>query len=170
MNFFTLSRVVCGVILSCLIVCGNANAQTPTIVGSEGVTQLTITLSNGANVEVVLHQAKVNDSYPYKHGMLWGGDDMELPQAILTSIDVQVGKKQIFVPLSAFSDLGEVKSASLEIISKGFNLRLHGGNTAASYDATLTFKRGHLRNKKVTLREFPEQRWENTIYSFTTSE
>jgi hypothetical protein len=140
------------------------------MVGSEGATQLTITSSSGANVEVVLHQEKVNDSYPYMHGMLWGGDDIELPKTVLTSIEVNVGKKLVFIPLSAFCDLGEVKSASLETTLKGFNLRLYGGNTSASYDAILTFKRDHLLRKKVMLREFPDQRWEKTDYSFTTTE
>lgn len=170
MSLLSLPRLGWGVILSCLIICGDAHAQTPTTVGSEGDTQLKITLSNGASAEVVLRQEKVNDSYPYRHGMLWGGDDMELPKTVLTSIEVNVGKKPVFIPLSAFSDLGEVKGASLEITPKGFNLRLHGGNTAASYDAILTFKRGYLLLKKVMLREFPTQRWEKTDYSFTTSE
>ncbi|MEA3197013.1 MAG: hypothetical protein QOF32_1065, partial [Gammaproteobacteria bacterium] len=71
----------------------------------------------------------------------------------------------IFVPLSAYSDLGDVKSASLDPTTHGFTLNLHGGNTATSYDATLIFDQERLMSRTVTLREFPERR-ERDSYSF----
>lgn len=167
MNRLTISGLSHWLILFCLIVFGNVSAQPLVDVASDGITRLSITLSNGKNVVVVLQQTKLSESFPYKHGMLWGADDMRLPQSILTLIDVQIGKDQVFIPVSAYSDLGEVKSVSLNTITHGFCLQLHGGDTAASYDAMLTFKYDYLHSKKVTLREFPRQRWESTAYSFT---
>lgn len=131
----------------------------------EGSTELRLTLS-GRSVQVVLWLTHIGTGYPYKDALLWGGDVGELPQRIVSSIEIHDGAEMVFVPLSAYGDLGDVKSASLEPTSHGFVLNLHGGNTAASYDARLTFEADYLVARTVTLREFPKQRREDTRYSF----
>jgi hypothetical protein len=140
--------------------------ETLTAIRSEGSTELTCKAPSGSILRVEISQAKLDLSFPYKDALLWGGDVGELPQTILTSIQISQNKKEVFVTLSAYSDLGDVKFASLEPTKEGFALHLHGGNTAASYDATFSFSHGYLRTRTVRLREFPEERWEKTRYSF----
>ena len=78
-------------------------------------------------------------------------------------------QKLIFVPLSAFGDLGDVMSVSFSSIARGFRVSFHGGNTAASYDATLLFERGVLLRREVRLRELPDERWEKARYGFPSA-
>lgn len=131
-----------------------------------GQTELALKLPSGDSVTVDLQQAKIETSYPYRDGLIWGGDVGELPQSILISLHVQRGAETIYVPMSAYGDLGDVKSASLHASARGFVVSLHGGTTAAAYDVTLTFSAEYIVERLVALREFPKQRREKTTYSF----
>jgi hypothetical protein len=133
----------------------------------EGSTKLIERVSGGNVVHLEIRQAKLDISFPYKGALLWGGDVDELPQTVLTSIQISKNEKALFIPLSAYGDLGDIKFASLEPTKKGFALHLHGGNTATGYDATLVFSHGYLESRLVRLREFPDDRWEKARYSFT---
>jgi hypothetical protein len=134
-------------------------------VDADGRTELSLTRTDGA-VRIVIMQTVVHDSYPYKDAILWGGDVGELPKTIVTSIQVRIGTEEIFIPLSAYSDLGNVKFASIDSADHGFTLRIHGGDGATSYDAALAFKRTYLISREVALREFPKERRDATSYSF----
>jgi hypothetical protein len=145
---------------------GATAAETLSAIKSEGTTELTYKAPNGNIIRVEISQVKIESSFPYKDALLWGGDVGEPPETVLTLIQVSQNKKPVFVRLSAYSDLGDVKFASLEPTKEGFALHLHGGNTATSYDATLSFSRGYLSTRTVRGREFPDEAWEKTRYSF----
>jgi hypothetical protein len=133
---------------------------------TEGKTELSFKTAGGNVVQVTVNQIKLDTSYPYKGALFWGGDVGEPPQTVLSSVNVQEDNKTVFVPLSTYSDLGDVKAASFKSTKAGFELTFHGGNTAASYDAYLTFEDGYLKSRIVRLRELPEERWDRTSYSF----
>jgi len=132
----------------------------------EGVTELALKRRDGSAIIVSLVQAKIGDSYPYKDALLWGGDVGQLPKTILTAISVQDRREKITVPLSAYSDLGDVKSASVQGLAQGFTVSVHGGDTAGAYDALLRFSHGRISERIVSSREFPDQAVERTHYSF----
>lgn len=160
-------RCVVGVLL-CL---GVASAQGGAVevlqtVALEGNTELRLDRLAGRSLTVVITQARIAGSYPYKDALLWGGDVGELPKTVITAIRIDYGGEAVFVPVSAFGDLGDVQRASLTPERRGFALRLHGGNTAASYDATLRFDYSYITSRTVRLREFPDQSWEKTTFSF----
>lgn len=131
-----------------------------------GKTQFIQRLSKNLVVEVELHRMLINSSYSYKNALLWGGDIDQPPKTITVFLDIKVNNKKLFIPFSAYGDLGDIEAAELEKFSSGFNLMLHGGQTATAYDVVLAFKQGYLYSKKVTHREFPTQAWEKIIYSF----
>lgn len=131
-----------------------------------GSTEFSFNDVSGGPITVTVTQLKLDSSYPYRNALLWGGDIGRLPQSVVSAIQIQKGKETIFVPLSACGDLGDVKSVSFNPIARGFRVSLHGGNTAASYDATLFFEGGVLRRRDVRVRELPDERWEKTIYAF----
>jgi hypothetical protein len=135
-------------------------------IAPEGNTELKLDHVVGRSLSVVISQSKIADSYPYKDALLWGGDVGELPRTVMTGIRIDYGGEAVFVPASAFCDLGDVRQASLVPATRGFVLHLHGGDTAASYDATLRFDHGSITSRTVRLREFPDQRWEKTTFSF----
>lgn len=141
-------------------------AETLSPIKSEGTTELTYKARSGNILRVQIWQAKLDPSFPYKDALLWGGDVDQLPQTFLSSIQIVHNKKAVFIPISAYGDLGDVKFASLEPTKDGFTLHLHGGNTATEYDVNMRFQHGYLRSRSVALRELPEERWEKTSYSF----
>jgi hypothetical protein len=135
-------------------------------VNPAGSTPLSFKDVSGGLIKVTVTQSKLDSSYPYRNALLWGGDKGALPQSIVSGIEIQKDNETIFVPLSAYGDLGDVKSVSFNALARGFRVSLHGGNTAASYDATLFFERGLLTRRDVRLRELPDARWEKTMYAF----
>jgi hypothetical protein len=142
-------------------------AGTLSPIKSEGNTELTYKTPSGNIVQIEISQAKLDPfSLLYKGALLWGGDVDELPQTVLTSIHITQNRKAVFVPLSAYSDMGDVKFASIEPTKGGFALHVHGGGTATGYDATFSFSRGFLKTRTVRNREFPDETWEKTQYSF----
>jgi hypothetical protein len=152
--------------ISLCLAMGVVAADALQAVQSEGNTTVALKLSSGGEVRVTLKQEKAGDSYPYKDALLWGGDVGEPPRFLLTSIRILNGSDTIFLPLSAYGDLGDVKLASVDRTTHGFTLSLHGGEASAAYDATLSFSQGYLVSRIVALREFPDQRRERASYSF----
>lgn len=147
---------------------GAISADSLQPVSLEGTTDLTLTMSSGHVIHTSIRQTNVGGALPYKDALLWGGDMGHPPQTALSAINVEDGGSQIPIPLSAYSDLGDVKWASLKLTKNGYSLHLHGGETGTAYDAELSFAHGLLQTRVVRLREFPDQRWEKTGYSFTT--
>jgi hypothetical protein len=134
---------------------------------ADGTTELVLSEPAGRPaVRVVVTQSKLESSFPYKAALEWGGDDDVPPRHVLTSILVQEGALKVWVPLSAFGDLGNAKSASLTHTPKGFLLSIHGGDTASAYDAKLVFFHRNLTERTVALREMPNDRQETTKYKF----
>jgi hypothetical protein len=109
---------------------GATVAETLSAIKSEGTTELTYKAPSRNIIRVEISQVKIESSFPSKDALLWGGDVGESPETVLTLIQVSQNKKPVFVRLSAYSDLGDVKFASLEPTKEGFALHLHGGNTA----------------------------------------
>ncbi len=146
---------------------GASYAATNTqVINSTGRTELKLTRTNDDVVKISILQIELKDGFPYKDALLWGGEVGQPPQAVLSSIQITEKNKTIFVPLSAYADLGDVKAASLKPTKRGFELALYGGNTATSYDAILIFSQGYLVSRTVRLVEFPDEALERTIYSF----
>ena len=161
--------------LSCLAVVlllignptGATAAETLVAIKSEGITELTCKTPNGNTVQIEISQAKLDlSSFLCKYALLWDGDVNELPQTVLTSIHITQNRKALFVPLSVYSDLGDVKLASVEPTKEGSAVHVHGGGTATGYDATFSFSKGFLKTRTVRNREFPDESWEKTKYSF----
>ena len=162
----TVKRIL--VLLTCLGILTTASlgGELAQNIDPNGRTELTLTKPGADVVRVSITQMKVGESFPYKDALLWGGDVDELPKFVLSSVKVQEGSEPIFVPLSVYSDLGDVKLASVNATKDGFVLNIHGGNTASGYDAKLIFSQRYLVSRMVRLREFPEERVEKTTYSF----
>lgn len=152
-------------LLACLGLMSAYPADTLHSIKAEGRTEISLTPSSGKAIHVTVLQTTIGNSFPYKNALLWGGDVDVMPKSVLSSIEIQEGQDPIFIPLSAYGDLGDVKTASVSSSTHGFTLILHGGSTATAYDAALSFEGGHLASRAVILREFPERR-EKASYSF----
>ena len=119
------------------------------------------------NLKVIVKTSKTASGL-FKEGFRWGGEDAMAPMTLITSIVVQSGANKLFVPLSAYSDLGDPHRISLRISAAGFKLAIAGGDAGVAYNAVLVFEQGWLTRRRVAHGEFPDEAWEETKYAYNT--
>lgn len=103
---------------------------------------------------------------PARKGYRWGGEDVEPPTILLSQLTVAVKGQDVFVPLSAFADLGNPRSVEVKATRRGFDVVILGGDASAAYRAHLTFEGRKLVRRRVQHAEFPKDAWEETRYKF----
>lgn len=133
--------------------------------------ELIMRLSNEVLVEVTAIKTELSSNYIYKNAIMWGGgklsaDEIKIPKTVITTIEVQVNKKKLYIPLSAYSDLGAPRQISLKTTKKGFNIIIRGGDASTAYEAWLLFEGTYIKRRKVRHLEFPGIVWQETVYSF----
>jgi len=96
-------------------------------VNPTGSTELSFNDVSGGPITVTGHTIKVGPVLIPTASTIVGGDIGRLPQSVVSAIQIQKGKETIFVPLSAYGDLGDVKSVSFNPMARGFRVSLHGG-------------------------------------------
>lgn len=121
----------------------------------------------GYDLKVTVKASSTADGF-FKEGFRWGGEDSTAPTTLITSVVVQSGANKLFVPLSAYSDLGDPHQISLKPIANGFELAIAGGDAGVSYNAVLVFEKGWLIRRQVVHGEFPDEAWESTQYAYNT--
>jgi hypothetical protein len=127
-------------------------------------------LSDGTLINIKIQRGSILSNFPYKGAFMWGGDIDELPQTVILTIDIKLGKEKIYIPLSAYSDLGDPKQVSLVKELHSIKLIIRGSDAGGSYKAILVFENGYIIRRKVMHMEFPDEVWEETVYSFKKSE
>lgn len=121
----------------------------------------------GDDLKVTVKTSKTADGL-FKEGFRWGGEDAMAPPTLITSIVVRSGTDKLFVPLSAYSDLGDPRRISLKPSANGFELAIAGGDAGVAYNAVLVFEDGWLTRRRVAHGEFPDEAWEETKYTYNT--
>lgn len=112
------------------------------------------------------------ESRPCKTASSWRwGAENSCPSTFVEALEVKVNDKLLFVPLSAFADLGNPRNVHIETRKEKdrFAVVLTGGDAATSYSATLEFRDNFLSERMVRHGEFPSEAWEKTHYKFNTS-
>jgi hypothetical protein len=110
---------------------------------------------------------------PCKAASSWGwGAENTCPQSVIGALEIKVRGKAVYVPLSAFADLGNPRTVRIEPREgkDRFAVILKGGDAATSYSAILVFQGNLLSERIVRSNEFPNDSWERTIYKFNTSD
>lgn len=97
----------------------------------------------------------------------WGAEQ-SCPMRKIGSIKISFKGRSVFIPYSAFADLGNPKTIGLRQEAKGSNytITIHGGDAATSYECVLKIKGSVLQEKHVMSGEFPDKAWEKTSYRF----
>ena len=140
------------VIIACLLAVMPSYAISADLV--QGIAKLKGQLADGTTVKAELRTMKVTPKYPYKHAFMWGGDETAVPKTVITAIDVRIGNEKIFVPLSAYSDLGDPRQTSLENMEHGFKLIITGGDAAVSYKRCLYLTRKTFSAERLRMVNF----------------
>jgi hypothetical protein len=138
---------------------------------SQGVLKISDNMNEGTPVQIEVNTGDTRSQYPYRDAFMWGGDmrseeEVVLPRNVITSMNIRIGNKKCIVPFSAYSDLGNPRQISFENTSLGFQLIIIGGDAGSSYKAVLVFNREDIERRKVAHGEFPDEVWEETLYSF----
>lgn len=120
-----------------------------------------------ANAESSVYLEKFSGTCVSGENWRWGAEGT-CPQTKVSKILVSFKKQPVFIPVSAFADLGNPRKAEIAQIKEGFAIEIIGGDAATSYKAVLMFKDGFLVSKKVVSGEFPDVAWEETRYGWNT--
>lgn len=136
----------------------------------DGFVELTAKDGSGLMISITVKTLEVPSGFLYARGYRWGGDQMKPPKSIIESINVTVGGEEIYLPLSAYVDLGNPARASVVSTVTGFELIITGGDAGGAYDAKFVFDQRWLLRRRVASREFPSEAWEETVYAFNRSE
>lgn len=135
---------------------------------TNGAVDATYPLAHRVTLHVRVTTTKVGPAFPFRDGFMWGGDGPERPRCVIDLITIRAGASPVFVPLSAYADLGD--PGDLKVLPApgrfGFALMIRGGDAAGAYEATLTFRDNEIRRRRVTSGEFPQQVWQDTRYSW----
>ena len=124
-------------------------------------------LKSGAKVSVGVSISKYVVENPMYSEPLWWGTELVPPKTFIKELSVHVDENICWIPLSAYSDLVNIKSVDLRILNEGFNIIIDGGDTATYYKAVLSFdNEGYLLRRMVYNPSFPDEVWEETNYSF----
>jgi hypothetical protein len=131
------------------------------------VAKASMVLGASDMVSVSVETIETPNGYAYSKAYMWGGDETTPPKKIIKAITVLMNGQMVFIPLSAYCDLGNPLKISLEKIPvHGFRLIITGGDAASSYSALLDFKNNEISRRKVISGEFPKEVWEATTFSF----
>lgn len=126
-------------------------------------------IAGGKTLKVEIQASQYSSSFPYRTGWRWGVEGTE-PKSVLTRLDVYLGQEPLFIPVSAYSDLANARTASLLVRGRTYVITINGGDAAGSYRAELHFDGAYIRKKRVVHGEFPDQAWEETTYAFNVQE
>jgi hypothetical protein len=98
--------------------------------------------------------------------VLWWGTDLTSPNEVVADLRVTVAREPVVIPFSAFSDLAEPRVIRVLDTTAGFSLEIEGSDAAGAYRATLEFVGNRVARRRVVSREFPDERWDEFLYSF----
>jgi hypothetical protein len=133
-----------------------------------GATRLTGRTPDGHAIIASVRTTGYTPTWPHSSGFRWGAERTTTIRSMVTSIGVQVGHDEVFLPLSAYADLANPREAFLETAENEYRLIIVGGEASTSYRAALVFEGRYIKRRKVSHGAFPESAWEETVYSFTT--
>jgi hypothetical protein len=98
----------------------------------------------------------------------WGTDEGEEqpPRLVVASLDIVVGRDTVLVPPSAVAGLADPSTLRLSVGGRGATIEMQGGDAAGSWDGSWVVIDGMLYKRRVSSGEFPDEAWEETVYSW----
>jgi hypothetical protein len=130
-------------------------------------------LEEFGQVKVRVLVTSVQEPQPCKAASSWRwGAENTCPKTFISALEIKMEDKPIFIPISAFADLGNPRTVRIEPCNEKhcFVVTIVGGDAATSYSARLEFKNNLLNKRLVRHGEFPKESWEETIYKFKVAE
>lgn len=149
-----------------ILLCSTSLAESDKFIN--GVARIEGCIKGNDLVKIIIGTTKYSPNYPYQDGFMWGADEYEKPRFLISNIKILIGNRKVFVPLSAYCDLANPNNVVLKTNQNSFNLIIYGGDAGSSYMAELLFENSHIKYRKISHGEFPDEVWEKTEYHFNT--
>jgi len=98
-------------------------------------------------------------------GDLWGWWGGSRPvEKRIEQLRLYRSGKRLFVPRSAFLDLLDPKTVSIQLRGSGCEIIIDGSDAGESYTARIKVVGKNVKERSVRSREFPRLHWEKTLY------
>jgi hypothetical protein len=128
-----------------------------------GPAQVTKTLRSGKQVHVTVVVGLQEQTALWANRM-WGSEEAFPVTRHVTDLRIVWADSVVWIPLSAYSDLGQPESVEFVKATNGVSFSVRGGETATGYEAQFFLDRGVLVRRRVRSSEMPEFS-EETKYS-----
>ena len=86
------------------------------------------------------------------------------PCSLTEKVSIRIGGNDVFIPRSAYADLGDILTAQLSADAKSVTLTITGGDASESYVAMLIFNQERLVQRKLYSGEDPDHPLEISQY------
>ena len=131
---------------------------------TNGTAQVERTLPDGRVVKATVTSRAYTQGTLYEAPLWWGAETAP-PRSVVSNVQVEVGDHVYFIPLSAFADLANPTDVTISF-DDSVQIVIRGGEASTAYEAVLYFGDNTISKRRVFHREFPEDTWEATEYSF----
>jgi|WetSurMetagenome_2_1015567.scaffolds.fasta_scaffold10019_2 hypothetical protein len=157
-----MSRIVLLVfILGVCMASGPSFAAELAPIGRQGMTNLeTGAGPSRVRVRISTYEAGANEAAARRLRNATGIKRVSLVQ----ELEIRVGARAVFVPVSVFSDLTELREGALRADDKAWVLTLAGGDASESYTVTIEFDRKAVQRRVLTSALAPQEPTQDTRY------
>lgn len=83
-------------------------------VGDSNLLKSSLILRGSNYFDVSIELTNIPENFIYGKSYIWGGDENSPPKKIIKNIKVIINKEDIFIPLSAYFDLGAPRDIFLK--------------------------------------------------------
>lgn len=147
-------------LLACNAYADGPSAQ-PTPIARRGLTTLEAgSAKSKVRVSITTYEGGANQAPARRIRTLTAVPHVSLVQ----EMEIRVGDRSLFVPLSVFSDLTDLREGSLRVSPKTVVLTLSGGDASESYVVTVEFDRERVRRRTLASSLVPNRLLEDTRY------
>ena len=154
-------KQVAMVLVAGSLMLGQAALAETLVVGPSRIAQ---PIAGRDSIEVIVDVTLQDRSAEWADRM-WGTDEGFRLTRHVGTLTIRWAKSEVFVPLSAYADLGQPESVEFVRVGKGASFVIRGGETSTGYSAQFFVEKGILVRRRVSLGEFKDEVWEETRYS-----
>ena len=160
MNRALKALMVISFLLACSAHADGASGQ-PTPIAPQGLTSLEAGSGKSkVRVTIATYEGGVNEAPARRIRTLTAASHVSLVQ----DMEIRVGDRRLFVPLSVFSDLTDLRGGILRVGAKILVLTLSGGDASESYVVTVEFDRERVRRRTLASAMEPKSPLEEARY------
>ena len=128
--------------------CPKVNGGSVSAINPDGATTITATVGK-TRLDVVFHTSSVNVSQGDKIPRFAQCTYSKIPCVLTRQVKLLVNGEDLFLPRSAYADLGDIQSAQILLQGEKFELIVKGGDASEAYIAHILFDRRRVLGRRL---------------------